>query len=635
MAALPNVTVIITVTFGGYPQYSSGDITIKWPTGSKNYNGVISGSQISGDFSLAPGTPVAVGLTTNRFYPDKPGGKTAPAPIDSNASANGTTLPGPINFPGGTSTSVRLGLVTATGATGAGGGTSQGSGQQGGGSTSPTAGCTQPSNPLDYGGWISYLGCVLGNIWTAFIAAINTAWSAILTAIWNALPPWVQNGLQWYVRTVNWLIKIAELAGSQVWAALQAIFSGNPSAIPQPVLDEWGKIFASITNFIGGLDASPIQTWFAGIIHDWYTNYQPRVNTILTTPQASPSASRDAIEKIIEDYTSESLSVQLPFELIPFIGLQVFTQLFSTAVSLLGIDKLAGLVEGYLGDAGLGELTRQQVNALYQNKLPDQASLARLRNLGTITDQQYQHYAQAQTGMNSNVLEDLRTMGFEVPNLEDIFTYNRRYPNSPVDPASLEDLLGVKYAEYVKYLQERQYSGVSERFIQAAFDILDFNETQIRRLLTLAGVDPRPDQILAMSPQDIYVKVIQNRKGLTEGMKAVSALTQNYIHGIVTRAQLLTLVQQVFASVEAQNYAMQYADAELAKYQATGKHFTYSQMIAYAKAGVDVTDFIDSDLAYYRWDAGHIKAVKEYIRKELEKAKLPKQIRGTTTVLPS
>jgi hypothetical protein len=506
----------------------------------------------------------------------------------------------------------------------------------GGGGTppSPSSKCSEPSGSINPFDWLRYWACILSNTATGLYQALSNlkiptpadistalgnAWTSIFTEwadFWNGLKELLTDPSAFVGRAVQGVIKEASPSVlDDFYNALLKFFQTASTLFKQTSIDHPTppvKPFQAIEDLgaqIGQMIAQPTNPdSVQAALHDLDLAVSQVFLSLMTGQQ------------LVEDIPTLNKTGTANFALSWLEGRGMF-------------DVIRGTIQPYLTHNTQLQL-EYHLNEFYKNRLADLNTLINLYNKGYYSLGVLDQQGPRVSGLDAETIHQIQKSTRAIPGLDEFVTYNLRHPDTPINWSQLEDLLGLDFTRYGPVFNERQYADISLRFVQGAFDILDLSEPQIREMLRLTRLDPRPNAILQQSPLDIAVKVVMGRKAETVGLKALTAKTQAYLRGLATLQDVEELAKSVYASQQSRDWYLSYIQDEAKVHPPKAKHFGYALLIKLAESGQDITPFMDDDLKAEGWDDAHRAALESYVQSVIQ-AKSAKTSTGTTASSPT
>ena len=481
--------------------------------------------------------------------------------------------------------------------------------------------CTAPFGSINPFDWLAYVGCVIGQFYDAIqglFSGLPSSWSSIQTTLSG-----------YWTDFTNFLADPSTFFQSIV----TALFKSSSPSVVDNLITQTQSTIKSVTDQIQSSSAN--QSWSNISSLSLIYNAGQSVGKQISGP-----VTVDTTESNIATLDSEIEAAFLTYGVFEFLIEKIPTLNDAGLVSLVhdwlearGIFSIIrGTFEPYLQHNQL-KMLDYQLNRNYLNTLPDLATLMRLYDLGKVTQSVYFDWGQQVSGIASDRFDLMRIAGHQVIGLEDLITWNRRHTDQPVNYATMQNNIGINYDDYGKYFNERQWTDPPIRVLATLAKLGKLTSGDFQSYLIRAGyrTDILPGQ--SMSDYNAMMLYFTDVLSVPVENKLLTSELKLYLNKQATVEQLQAVASTVYKNPNDLNEYMQTALNDYNAKWLKPKYFTYTQLVKFAEANVDVSAFMDVDLTAEGWDTAHKAALEQFILNTLKAAGV--NIEGQSTASTS
>jgi hypothetical protein len=355
-------------------------------------------------------------------------------------------------------------------------------------------------------------------------------------------------------------------------------------------------------------------TSLPGVISAAY-GFGAQIGTEIITP-TNPDSVTTLIQNLATQGTQAFISIfglQEILDALPLWNHAGTAQLATSILEAGGVfAAMRGAIQPYF-DMNISRNLTYHMNETYLNVLPDLGTLELLRNRGLYSDGDWQLQGQRVSGISYATMEQIRLAHHEAVNYQDLIVWNHRHTDQIVNPSTIADILNMDWSDFGQYFNERQYVDPSLRAVYTLAQLNILQAGDLTSILTRLGYrqDLLPGQ--SMSDFNLMMQYLTLRAEPQLYKAYLTSVLNLYLRGEATLDQLTAATQQVYSNASEQQIYLQTAQNKLAVTPLKVKHFTYTELIKFAEAGVNITQYVQEDLAAAGYSTGRIAVIQQYI----------------------
>ncbi len=475
-----------------------------------------------------------------------------------------------------------------------------------------------PTNPLDIGGWMKYLGDMIdyGTKYLEYLITIFLAW--LWVSFWSTiLSSWkteLRKIRDWFISFIKFWDDPREWFILWITAWFKA---GSPSA--HETLNE--NLALSVKS--GQQKAMMTGSSEASILAPLIDAIRPigdQVQTLIDTPttQQQMPGRAELLYAQIADILAKSNATAITTEINTLGQIETVSSATDRILAMTGWSGISMDLRAKLYSQNVGRHWERYLNKQFLSGLPQSQEIIRARRLELIEQTPFVDLIAQSAGIDSTWAQILYDSSLDPPTLDDFLTYNIRHPSDAWTWEKFSAVANIDVKRYKDIFLERQWRDPSIREARYMYEEGAIDEKDVAEIVRLNRFRTVPLPGQSKSHAEIMTGYLTGFQIRSWSRQELLAMRTSFIKGLASESDLRTSASKLMSNPDA---VESYITASKERKKVEDEVFKVLPLATLEKIvelGSGTPEFMDSqiDLMDYKDDVKVI--LKDYLRKKIE-----------------